>query len=375
MFEFNNGSACLNETTTSCEHQADAAAYSINLLTLLVTNSLKLVFILSILLNTTTIISILMMKSFNQINLMIFNLALSDLVHTTSIPVFIKQTLEDKYIVSVLGCRLFFLVDFIGMSVSAFTVAALSVERYLVVCDDKKRIEQFSDKFKIFITLVFLGLVWAVAIMFPLPFVLSLSQNLKKGVVCYSYWAEDSIVTFFLFKFILIFLLPYTLIIFSSIILLSFLREWLKKINQNNFTVTYSIRKNSSMRQTLTELDDIEFHKSNKIVQCQKSTDSSSLVANSSFRCKRQSNANNYRAKIQRKSSRNVLLIACLFLVQWMPIWIMQIISTFSSNDINIKCLVLVTTLLTYTNSISNPIIYMLNTYNFKHFWKRLLNS
>ena len=316
MFAFNNGSVCLNETT-SCEHQAVDAAYSINLLTLLVTNSLKLVFILSILLNTTTIISILMMKSFNQINLMIFNLALSDLVHTTSIPVFIKQTIEDKYIVSVLGCRLFFLVDFIGMSVSAFTVAALSIERYLVVCDDKKRIEQFSDKFKIFITLVFLGLVWAVAIMFPLPFVLSLSQNLKKGVVCYSYWAEDSIVTFFLLKFILIFLLPYTLIILSSIILLSFLREWLKKINQNNFTVTYSIRKNSSMRQTLTELDEIEFHKSNRLVQCQKSTDSSSLVANNSFRCKRQSNPNNYRAKIQRKSSRNVLLIAFLFVYHY----------------------------------------------------------
>ena len=318
----------------------------------IILSSLQILFVLSVILNVTVIVSIVLMKKFHQINILILNLSVADLMHTMSIPMFIIQMSDHEYVTTLTGCRMFFFSDFVSMSASAFTVAALSVERYHQIVYCKNHVDTFSNKFKTFIILVFLVLVWSLTVAFVLPFTLSLDQHLDKGVVCYSRWREISISIFFTMEFIFIFLIPYAFILIASIRLLCFLKEWLKRFNQN-VRLSIAFSKNSEFSLILSKNSIVESHSN--------PNEKSQLVANRKRKKTR-------RDRIQRKSTRTVLAIVFLFLLQWMPMWFVEITLALNLNlnEVLMKHLVFLSTAVAYTNAISNPIIYMLSTCNFK---------
>ena len=306
-------------------------------------------------------------------------------MHTMTIPVFIVQTLEEDFNISAAGCRLFFLSDFVSMSVCAFTVAALSVERFHTIVYYKKHADTISNKFKIFITLIYLALIWIVSLLFPLPYTLSLNQSLENGVVCYSVWKESYTNFYFGMEFLLIFLLPYAFIVIASVKLLIFLQKWQKTTSHyfslsvllnrtaKRFSKSPSINKreadNNSTRSNANEdtriLGDVAPVKSVKRSKSKKSMQKSGTTRPSI----------NNRNKIQRKSTRTVLMIVLLFVIQWMPIWLVELVMAFkmSFSETQLKYFVFVSTSLTYSNSVSNPIIYMLNTCNFKRFFNKFV--
>ena len=341
---------------------------SVSFFTIIIVSILIITLILSIILNVFTISSIVLMKNFKQINILILNLALADLVHVMGIPLFIVQTLVGDLDVGVIGCRLFFLSDFIGMIVSAFTVASLSTERYFKVADNKKRIDRLSNKLKILITLLYLMFVWLLAILFPLPFILSLEQDLEDGVVCYTRWEINSINAFFGLKFGLIFLFPCALISLSSIKLLFFLKTWRNKMNESA-DVSYlnpikmrTLNMAKTMSHNIDEINNMNDNETNV-------TAAAYSIALSPKQFKSHHN------KVQRKASFTVLMIVLLFFIQWMPLWIIQLVIALKYELTYLKDIVLITTLLTYTNSISNPVLYIIMTSDFKTFLKKYLAS
>lgn len=84
----------------------------------------------------------------------------------------------------------------------------------------------------------------------------------------------------------------------------------------------------------------------------------------------------NYATSVRQKASCLVLIIIVLFLFQWSPLCVFQLVIIFS-NDLNIPNIQLVNLLvstLSYSNTIANPILYMLLTYNFKLYFKKSFN-
>jgi hypothetical protein len=320
-----------------------------------------IVFLMSFVLNVITIASILLMKNFKPINVLIMNLALADLIYTAGIPFLVIQIINVNFDTGLIGCRFFFLSDFIGMIVGAFTVVALCMERFFTVADTKKRTENMSNKFKMFITLIYLLFVWLVAIFFSLPFIDSLEHDFPNNITCNTNWSDFSLNIFFAIKFIFIFLLPYTLISISSIKLLSFLNKWRRRIDKQKKKTRNLLNKMDRNSKLLNDESFVPDHSSNDKKKS-KSFKKNSYNASKS----------NLHSKIQRKSSRTVLLIVLLFFIQWMPLWIVQLVLALNYEQSYLKILVLITTFLSYSNSISNPLLYMLMTYEFKKFFRKL---
>ena len=325
---------------------------------------LIIVFLVSLLLNVILIVSIILTKRrFQPVKILVLNLAVADLVHTMSMPPFIYQSTDEDYIPTLASCRLFFLSDFVTMGVSAFTVAALSIERFRQIFYYKTRVDTVSNKFKTFITFIYLFLIWSLTLAFALPFTLSLSQNpSSEEVTCDSNWNEISINLFFGLEFVFIFLLPYTLIIIASLKLIRFLRNWFKKHNKNlKGLICFS---------QATQIPLIEMLNSKTVST---SVEAGNLVSNK----RRVQTTTSKRVKIQRISTRIVIMIVFCYLVQWMPIWLLEIMFALKldHDEYHLKYLVFVFTSLAYTNSVSNPIVYMLSMYNLKAMFSKIFNK
>ena len=302
----------------------------------LIQKCLIMMFLVSLLLNVILIVSILLTRRRLQpVKILVMNLAIADLVHTMSMPLFIYQSANEDYIPTLASCRLFFLSDFVTMGVSAFTVAALSIERFRQIFYYKTRVDTVSNKFKTFIIFIYMFLIWSLTLAFALPFTLSLRQNQSaEEVTCDSNWNEISINLFFSLEFVFIFLLPYTLIIIASLKLIRFLRNWFKKHNRNFKGLSQA-----------TQIPLVEMQQSRTVSN---SAETWNLMSNK----RRVQSTKSNRVKIQRKSTRIVMMIVVFYMVQWMPIWLLEIMFALKSDDdeYRLKYLVFVFTSLSYTN-------------------------
>jgi hypothetical protein len=79
---------------------------------------LGLIFVLSVLLNSLSIISIVGSKSITAINLLIINLAISDILYALTIPMFAVHIVTPRWPFGRLGCQLAISIDIIAMIVS-----------------------------------------------------------------------------------------------------------------------------------------------------------------------------------------------------------------------------------------------------------------
>jgi hypothetical protein len=88
----------------------------------------------------------------------------------------------------------------------------------------------------------------------------------------------------------------------------------------------------------------------------------------------RRTKRKNYMSSVRRKAVRLVLSIVFVFILQWSPLWIFQFILNFSNSNIkNVQIINISTSTLSYTNTVANPILYILLTSNFKQYLKNNL--
>jgi hypothetical protein len=79
---------------------------------------LSFIFILSVLLNSLSIILIIGSKKITPINLLIINLAISDILYAFTIPIFAVHIVTPWWPFGRLGCQLAISIDIIAMIVS-----------------------------------------------------------------------------------------------------------------------------------------------------------------------------------------------------------------------------------------------------------------
>jgi hypothetical protein len=196
---------------------------------------LFILFVSALLLNLLSILSIISAKAYTPINLLILNLAIADLTYSFGIPMFAAQITYKNWPFGIIGCRMFLLTDFVGLIVSILTVCSLSVERFFEVADSKRRLEKFTSKFKILATLVFIVIAWGTALAFSIFMIISIDLVIKDHIhICVSKWSDFTLKIFFSFKFLFIFVIPYGIILISSIKILLFLNKW-RKSNLSKF--------------------------------------------------------------------------------------------------------------------------------------------
>jgi len=228
----------------------------------------------------------------------------------------------DSWPFGLIGCRVFYLLDYVGMTVGVYSVAALSFERLLVVTDNKKSLDKLSDKFKKFIVLIYLTLIWSIGILFSLPllFHIEFGKEIDDDKYSCGLYIDDSKYFILLsIRFVLIFLLPFTIILISSIKLILYVKK-------NNSVL-------KSKRTLISERKKTTIRAKNK--------------------------------RIKQKAIKIVLSIVLMFLIQWLPYRIciymfFKIISIKYVNHITI-----ITTIISFTNSFSNPLLYIFLTNKF----------
>jgi len=179
-------------------------------------------------------------KKLKPIIVLILNLAIADLVNLSGMPFFIINMLEKKWLLNGLGCRLFFLLDYIGMSISMFTVTGLSLERYIETLN-LFNLYNSSNKFKLFVVYIYLITIWLVSIFFYLPYILSLElhQLFEESIfICESNWSMFKLNFFFLIKLIFGFIIPFILVLIIAVRLLVYIKcsKFSSKLNQTEET-------------------------------------------------------------------------------------------------------------------------------------------
>lgn len=363
---------------------------------------LILIFTLAITFNSISITSILTAKAYTPINILIINLGFADLTYSLGIPFFVTQILNYRQSLGLYGCRLFIFTEFNGVIVGIFTVAALSVERFLDVTDKKKILDSFSNKFKLLIIILYCIIIWLFSFALSFPLIFSIK---KRKDVCQSEWSDSTIRLFFISKLVVIFIVPYSIIIVSSLKLLFFLNRWKRKFNESGnknkvelkkFKRHALISKNRPVFfQNVVDESQLKLSRSLPAINLSLevglkdfkdetgSTNSSSescciiMCCRKIFYCKKgkkvsMKTSGKFVNSIRRKAILLVLVIIFLFLLQWSPFWIFQTFVLFSTTSYeNIQIINMIVSTLSYSNTVTNPALYMLFTYNFKEYLQK----
>jgi hypothetical protein len=370
-------------------------------------------------LNIISVMSIICAKAFTPINILILNLAVSDVLYASCIPFFINQFTGATVIQTEFGCRISFFLDVTCMIVNVFSVAALTLERYL--CLKEKQISDTSKKCKRRAFMFYIVLLWICAISFALSKTLYVHQvfhSESNVYTCGSSLSDPAERAYTIIKWILAFLLPYSIIIIFSVLLLKFLKEWSSKaklLRQPNLShhaqeksellspaknvndahaaassiqlsliVKQSVSRNSDI--PLTELTSLTSSSRNSTEQtkicfccCLKP---STVIKSDSIIIKPPSTKNSVSVgsnnnniayarlnMIKRRSTRFVLAVAVSFLCTWSPLWISQIILMFTEYQ-SLALIVIhnLTLVITYLECLLDPLLFILLTQNFREF-------
>jgi len=224
-----------------------------------------------------------------------------------------------------LGCQIYFLTDILGMIGSVYSLVFLSLGRCILVTLKKKAYIKFVKKIRYVIILMIS--IWLTGLIFVLPAFLSikLDQRFDGSYTCGSNWNEKQTDNFFIVKFVFIFIIPFLIILISSVKLLLFLKNSKKRRCSTAIKYTKTSRTNSKEERV-----------------------SISLTGKN---------------RVQDKAIKIVLTIVVLFIIQWTPIWIFELILT--KNSQYIQLINIMAALFSHSNSVSNPFIYIVLSHKF----------
>lgn len=249
-----------------------------------------------------------------------------------------------------------------------FTIAGLTLERYMFV--KQKKIDQ-NDREKKRVFLLGLGILWLLAICFALIYSLFIKlvrHDDADQETCGSSMSARSQAVYTILKWLLTFVLPYSLIIIFSILLLLFLHKWSKKAKLMHGQSKHSKPNASQLAETSPSRSLV-----NTSTQSQVVDEQTKMITK-----KKKENANNSIAqmhmRIKRKSTRFVLAVVFSFLLCWFPFWSQQIFYLFTSYE-SIWLMIWnhVAIMIVYLQGVIDPLLFMLLTENFRNYLKKKL--
>lgn len=250
-------------------------------------------------------------------NMYIFNLALSDLIFLLHIAMITTTMIVKQWIFGEAVCKIFFMTNAITVFSSALTLTSLSVDRYIAVCKPviSQKIRQPRK------AAIVIMCVWFVSLLLSMPIILYAQRKENSGTYsCQVDWPDPTVIpAYIIYIFILGFAVPFCFIsiLYTSVII----------------------------------------------------------------HMKRAGPANRQRSTEQRKNHRKVtflvLAIILVYVICWLPYWTFQIIIAVLDLYTASFSLPLfkVTTVLTFANSMINPVLYAFLSENFRQAFKEVFRS
>lgn len=286
------------------------------------------------------------------------------------------------------------------IQVNVFTVVALTVERYTCL---KEKTLNSNDRAKMRIIIVYIVLLWILAIFFSLPKTMSIIEvNYNETIECESTFEPEYDQIYTIAKWIIAFVMPYLIIIFFSILLLIFLKKWSNKskllhgagsnakknvINNRNKSCD-SNAENKSIEEKSSEIknliavklvaSNLETSHETKVINSDTNLLLNTLPMNQLKNNQNQANRNgnkvnrvkpNRTTMIKRRTTRFVLAVVISFLCCWSPLWIFQIVVMFTeSKSIILQLMRQITLIINYLGGVINPLLFLILTENFRDF-------
>ncbi|XP_005989221.1 somatostatin receptor type 1 [Latimeria chalumnae] len=245
-------------------------------------------------------------------NIYILNLAIADELLMLSVPFLVTSTLLRHWPFGSLLCRLVLSVDAINMFTSIYCLTVLSIDRYIAVVHP---IKAASYRRPTVAKMVNLG-VWVFSMVVILPIIIfsNTATNSDGSVACNMQMPEPSqqwLAVFVVYTFLMGFLFPVIAICMCYILIIVKMRVVALKAGWQQ------------------------------------------------------------RKKSERKITLMVMMVVTVFVICWMPFYIVQLVSVFvGQHDATVSQL---SVILGYANSCANPILYGFLSDNFKRSFQRIL--
>lgn len=267
-------------------------------------------------------------------------------------------------------------------------MAALTLERYSFL-RAKQLADPISDKSRRRYLMVFICLIWFAAISFALGKTLTIRQvydEESRRFVCASTFNSSHERFYTILKWLLAFVLPYTIIIIFSFLLLKFLQDWSRKaallrapVNRGKLSYTTTLTRLFTGKSTMlpTTVNKSQSDPDGISLELNSLTTNnhsiiSDYMSNNAVPPSTSRTPRTRVSKIKRRSTRFVLAVTVSFLMTWSPFWIMRILMLFSeSESIVLVVFHSISLILTYLEGVLNPLLNILLTENFRDFVKK----
>lgn len=275
-----------------------------------------IIFIISLIGNLIiSIITVQKKTGRTPIDILIFALAICDLVITVSIPFVAVSTIEPFFPFGIAGCKILFGLRNTAIYSSAFILLIISLERYYATFD----LSRSRRDLRITIAFISIAAIIAFGLTIPQFNILQLVTNQNVGVSCLEVWAEDSSVgrkVYSMMLIIMTFAIPFIIITIS------------------NIAIWYKL-----------------------------------------FHARRKSTANQMRLKAKRQVVAIMIAVSAVFFICLLPIYLINTLADFEAITYTPPVLVVtyVFTWIAYSHSMWNPIIYIIGSSNMRKSCKTLL--
>ncbi|XP_054721206.1 cholecystokinin receptor-like [Uloborus diversus] len=333
------------------------------------------IFVLAVSGNILVIVTLLVNKRMRTVtNVFLFNLAISDfLLGVFCMPFTLTGVLYREFLFGSALCKLIPYFQAVSVSVSAWTLVSMSVERYFAICHPLKsrKWQTLSHAYKM------IAVVWMGSLIFMLPIlILSQLQNIKgtDKHKCREQWpsltAEKSF-TVFLDVFLL--LLPLVLMSATYSLIIRTLWQTMvvsageSQVTENEVRFCWKTSPNLNRHTTTSTM-------STFTSTINSATFNSTPGTLSGEPTMRKSNVE--RGIIQKKRIIKMLFVVVLeFFICWTPLYIINTISLFDPSIVYSKigyngiCFL---QLLAYTSSCCNPVTYCFMNSRFRESFCRL---
>ncbi|XP_072298966.1 somatostatin receptor type 5 [Eucyclogobius newberryi] len=246
-------------------------------------------------------------------NIYILNLAIADELFMIGLPFLAIQNTLQSWPFGPFTCRLVLTVDSINQFTSIFCLTVMTIDRYLAVVHPIR-----SSKWRRpLVAKIINGTIWALSFLVVLPVVIFANIQ-KKGGTCNIAWPEPSNIwraAFIIYTSTVGFFVPLLIICFCYLLIVFKIRSSGKKVHA-----------------TSTK-----------------------------------------RRKSERKVTHMVIIVVALFVLCWMPFYLLNIINLLVALPPDYQGLYFFVVVLGYANSCANPIVYGFMSDNFKRGFRKAL--
>ncbi|KAH9489406.1 Somatostatin receptor type 2 [Bulinus truncatus] len=246
-------------------------------------------------------------------NMYILNLALSDILFLTMLPILAATAIVKHWIFGFAMCKIYFVMYSINLFGGAFNLCIMSADRYMAVCHPIRSLRYRTPRIALFLCLC----IWSLAFLVMMPIILYSGTQGNKyfngKYTCTIRWPENQAIqsdkAFIWYSFILGFAIPVSLISVFYVLVIVRLRQ---------------------------------------VGPAKKSKE---------------------KRKSHRRVTRLVLTVISVYIVCWLPYWVFQVCLVFKDIQNSSEAMILLMngfTILSYANSMLNPFLYAFLSDNFR---------